>query len=154
MDERLRCMSPLLRLLLLLLLSMGWYRTRRPNNASNLTSNRSWFTHQSFLSVTSRHLVTKQDFKGDKILSTPSFGAEVKLWAPCRYICDKLKDPTSMKVIFSRQNSFPSPCSPALLLDDCWYNCQRALVDKSRVFLVDIITPWFSMLIYHLGDKQ
>jgi hypothetical protein len=29
-----------------------------------------------------------------------------------------------------------------------------ALVDKSGLFPVDITPPWFSMLIYHLGDEH
>jgi hypothetical protein len=28
------------------------------------------------------------------------------------------------------------------------------LVDESGVFTVDIIPPWFSMHIYHLGGEQ
>jgi hypothetical protein len=29
-----------------------------------------------------------------------------------------------------------------------------ALVDESGVFPVDIIPPWFSMLVYYLEDEQ
>jgi hypothetical protein len=46
-------------------------------------------------------------------------------------------------------SSFPL----ALLLCDCWLACQRAVVEIS-VSPVDIIPPWFSMLIYHLGDEE
>jgi hypothetical protein len=35
-----------------------------------------------------------------------------------------------------------------------WQNYQRDLVDESGVSSVDIIAPWFSMLIYQLGDEQ
>jgi hypothetical protein len=31
---------------------------------------------------------------------------------------------------------------------------ESALMDESGVSSVDIIPPWFSMLIYHLGDEQ
>jgi hypothetical protein len=30
----------------------------------------------------------------------------------------------------------------------------EALVDKSGVFPADIISPWFSMIIYDVGDEQ
>jgi hypothetical protein len=33
-----------------------------------------------------------------------------------------------------------------------WWDFQRALVDDQES--VDIIRPWFSMLIYHLRDEQ
>jgi hypothetical protein len=31
---------------------------------------------------------------------------------------------------------------------------ESALVDESEVFSVDIIPPWYYMLLYHLGDEQ
>jgi hypothetical protein len=35
-----------------------------------------------------------------------------------------------------------------------WYDCQRDMLDESGVFPIDFIPPWFSVLIYHLEDKQ
>jgi hypothetical protein len=31
---------------------------------------------------------------------------------------------------------------------------ENAIVDETEVFPVDIIPPWYSMLIYHLGDEE
>jgi hypothetical protein len=45
------------------------------------------------------------DFKGDKVHSTSSFGAEVKPSVPCRKILWHVKNPTNMKKILRRQNS-------------------------------------------------
>jgi hypothetical protein len=36
----------------------------------------------------------------------------------------------------------------------CWQDYQIALVDKLGVFLVDIISPCFSMLVYYLRDER
>jgi hypothetical protein len=54
------------------------------------------------------------------ISSTPSFGRDVKLSAPCRKILLHVKEPCEiLKSHFVRQNSqFPSPLPPALILDD------------------------------------
>jgi hypothetical protein len=51
-----------------------------------------------------------------RIHNTPYFGGEVK-------------------------PSDPSSVNPVLLLDDCWWDCKRALVDESEVSPVDIIPP-------------
>jgi hypothetical protein len=61
-----------------------------------------------------------------------------------------------VKIYFeSKYSSLHSPVFPAFLLDDSvgrtvselwWMNQEFSPVDK--------ILPWFSMLIYHLGDEQ
>jgi hypothetical protein len=47
----------------------------------------------------------------------------------------------------------------AKFLAICYYRTlvigfMENLVNESRVCLVDIIPPWLSMLIYHLGDDR
>jgi len=42
-------------------------------------------------------------------------------------------------------NSWPSPVPPVLLLDDCWWDCQRALMDELVVFLCG----YYSTIILH-----
>jgi hypothetical protein len=39
-----------------------------------------------------------------------------------------------MKNILRKKTSFPSPALPVFVLDDCWQECQRAMVDESGVF--------------------
>jgi hypothetical protein len=57
-----------------------------------------------------------------------------------------------MKQIYRRLNLvFPSPVSPAFLLDGCWKNCQRAQVAELGVLPIDIIAPWCSTLVYPWG---
>jgi hypothetical protein len=60
-----------------------------------------------------------------------------------------------MKEIVERLNSsFPSPAPPALLRDDSAGRISRELWWTNHdLFLVDI-SPWLSMLMYHLGDEK
>jgi hypothetical protein len=55
-----------------------------------------------------------------------------------------------------RQNSsFPLPVPPALQRVDHAGRIARELWwTNQKFFSVDIIPPWFSMPIYHLGDEQ
>jgi hypothetical protein len=54
-----------------------------------------------------------------------------------------------------KQNSFPSQVVPASLLDDFAGRIARELWTTNQEFSpVDIIPPWFSSLIYRLGDEQ
>jgi hypothetical protein len=59
-------------------------------------------------------------------------------------------------VIFYRQNlAFLRHVLPDSLLEDCWEDFQRTLVDKSGFSPVNIIIPpWLFIFIYHLGDEQ
>jgi hypothetical protein len=91
-----------------------------------------------------------------KIRSTPSFGGEVKPSVPCHEILRYIKGPFEVrKRYFVRQNSFPSPVHPALLLDvsacriaiELWWTTQK----YSRVYTTDV---WFSMLMCHTGNEQ
>jgi hypothetical protein len=57
---------------------------------------------------------------------------------------------------FIRQNlSFILPVPPALLPEDfaCWISRELWWTNKG-FSLVNIISPWFSTLIYNLRDKQ
>jgi hypothetical protein len=87
-----------------------------------------------------------------KICSTPSFTGEVKPEAPCCKILGRVKYRKYKQKHFIRPNSlFPSPIPPA-----CYQmtagRIARALVGESRVFFVDTIPLWLSMVIHHLGD--
>jgi hypothetical protein len=59
-----------------------------------------------------------------------------------------------MKEIPHEAKLISFPVSPAFILDECWYDSQRALVDESSVSLVDIIPLCFSMLICDLEEEQ
>jgi hypothetical protein len=51
-----------------------------------------------------------------------------------------------------RQNSFPPQVPPALRLDNSAGRIARDLCCANQeISPVDIIPPWFSMLIYHMG---
>jgi hypothetical protein len=73
-------------------------------------------------------------------------------WPHIVRLYSRLKNPLKYEQKhFARPNSsLPSPVPPALLLDDCWQDYHRALVDK-LFSPASIIPPWFSMLIYNLG---
>jgi hypothetical protein len=54
-----------------------------------------------------------------------------------------------------QSQTFPSSFTPALLLDNSAGGTARELWRKNQEFFpVGIIRPWFSMDIYHLGNKQ
>jgi hypothetical protein len=62
---------------------------------------------------------------------------------------------TSMKYVFRRRHSsLISPCSPTLLLDGSAGRIARKPWWTNQEFPVDIIPPWFSMLIHHLRHKH
>jgi hypothetical protein len=66
-----------------------------------------------------------------------------------------LKIPSMYEHFVRPNSSFPSPLPPALLLDDSACRIFKELWWINQEFSsVDIIPPWFSMLIYHLGDEQ
>jgi hypothetical protein len=48
---------------------------------------------------------------------------------------------------------FPSPITPDLLLDDSAGSVRELWWTNQELSPADIIPPWFSMLISHLGDK-
>jgi hypothetical protein len=48
----------------------------------------------------------------------------------------------------------PLAHSSCLLLDDCWYDCQIALMDESGIFLRRRHSTMVSMIMYHLGDEH
>jgi hypothetical protein len=69
-----------------------------------------------------------------KICSMHSFGGKVKPSAPHIEFYGMLKSLRKKNRYFVRQNSpFPSKVPLALLLDDWWWSCHRALVVESFV---------------------
>jgi hypothetical protein len=73
------------------------------------------------------------DFKGDKVRSTSSFGAEVRPSAPCRKILWHFKNPTNMKKIL-RSSKIQRSFLLHVSLANRWLLikvCQRALVHES-----------------------
>jgi hypothetical protein len=93
--------------------------------------------------------------KAIKIRSTLSFGGEVKPSAHVARLYSMLQIPSKneRRYLVSPNSSFSSPVFPDLLLDGCWYDYQRVVVHE-LVVPVDIIPPWYSMPVYHLGDEQ
>jgi hypothetical protein len=90
-----------------------------------------------------------------KICSMPSFREKVNLSAPCCKILWHVKKTSSMNKDTRTNLSFPSPVLPALLLDDSFGRIARELWWTNQKFSpVSIIPPWFSMLIYHMGNEQ
>jgi hypothetical protein len=67
-----------------------------------------------------------------------------------------LKNPAAYErtVHSVRPNSFPSPLSPVLLLDASAGRIARELWWTNQEFSPVVISPWFSMLIYHLEDDK
>jgi hypothetical protein len=94
-------------------------------------------------------------FKGDKN-PQPSFGGEVKPSAQCRKVLRHLKKPIKVwKKYFVRQNlSFISPVAPALLFENSRRIAREIWWADQEFLPVCITLPWFSMLIYHLGEEE
>jgi hypothetical protein len=65
-----------------------------------------------------------------------------------------LKNIWKYKEIFRRLNSFPAPVLPALLLDGSAGIISKQLWWTNQFSPFDIIKPWFSMLIYNMGDAR
>jgi hypothetical protein len=88
-----------------------------------------------------------------KIRSTTSFGVEVKPSAPCRKILRHVKDHFEVWTkIFRRPNLlFLRQAPPDLLLP---YSARELWWKNQEFSPADIIPPWLSMLIYHLGGEQ
>jgi hypothetical protein len=88
-----------------------------------------------------------------KTLSTSSSELKIKPSDLCCKILGMLKIHSKCEErYFVRPNSsFPSQVPPALILDDYWQDCQRALVDKSGFYPVDITPPEFPVLACNLG---
>jgi hypothetical protein len=83
-----------------------------------------------------------------KIRSTPLFRGEVKPDAPWHKIIRHVqKNRWEITKILRKAKLIFFAHSSCLLLDDCWYDCQRYLMDKSGVFSVDIILPWCSVVL-------
>jgi hypothetical protein len=81
----------------------------------------------------------------------PSFGGEVKLEVPCKILWHL---GSMNKNNLARLNSsFPSPIPPA-----CYQmttgRIARELWQTNQEFSSVDIPPWFSILIYHVGDEQ
>jgi hypothetical protein len=92
-----------------------------------------------------------------KIRSTPSFRGEVKPFAPCRKILQHVKNPFKydMRYLVRQNLTLPSAVTSALLLDHSADITAREIWWSNQEFsAVNIIPPWVSMLIYHLGDEQ
>jgi hypothetical protein len=68
-----------------------------------------------------------------KVRSTPSFAWEVKPEVPCHTILWHVKDPLTYQRYWIREILIPLSIPPARSTCLCWYDCQRALVDKSGV---------------------
>jgi hypothetical protein len=90
------------------------------------------------------------------ILTTPYFWWEVKPGAPCRKVLHHLKITYKYEQkCFARLNSHPFHHSSCLLADVSAGNIARDLSLASQEFSsAYIITPCFSMLIYHLEDQE
>jgi hypothetical protein len=87
-----------------------------------------------------------------KIRSTTSFRGEVKPAVLCCRSYGMLKNTTSVKEILRGQNStFIRHILPASLLDGT-SNVARELWWTNHNFPVNITPPWFSVLIFHVGD--
>jgi hypothetical protein len=91
--------------------------------------------------------------RGVKTLSTSSSELEIKPSDLCCKILGMLKIHSKCEErYFVRPNlSSPSQVPPVLLLDDCWQDFQRALVDKSGFSPADITPQEFPVLACHLG---
>jgi hypothetical protein len=93
-------------------------------------------------------------FRAIKIRSTPSLWGVVKSETPCRKILHVKITRKHEQKDFAKPDSFASPVPPAcyqmttgrIARKLCWTNYEFSSVD--------IIPPWFSVLIYHLGDEQ
>jgi hypothetical protein len=86
-----------------------------------------------------------------KIRSTP-FGGEVKPEAPCRKILQRVKNDLHEQKYFTR----PDLSFSSLVLTACYQMTAgmiaRVLWWTNQEFpSVDIIPPWFSVLMFHLG---
>jgi hypothetical protein len=89
-----------------------------------------------------------------KIYSAPSFG-EVKPEAPRRNILRHLKNHLgSFNKNTSQDQTDHFARSSYLLPDESAGRIAREIWWKNQQFSVDIIPPWFSILIYHLGDEH
>jgi hypothetical protein len=88
-----------------------------------------------------------------RIRNTTSFRKAVKPSAPCRKILRHVTEPLEVwSGYFVRQNSFPSPVTLALLLDDSIGRITKGLWWTNQEFSpVDIIPRSFSMLTYNPG---
>jgi hypothetical protein len=92
-----------------------------------------------------------------KIRSTPNFGGEVKPEAQCRKYLRHVKTLSSINKSTSQGqiHKLLLQVPPDLLLDDSAGGTARELWWTTQEFsLVDIISPWFSVFIYHLGDDR
>jgi hypothetical protein len=95
--------------------------------------------------------------RATKIRSTPSFGWEVKPEVPCCKILQHVKITCKHEQkYFARLNSISLARSSCFLPDGSADVIARELWWMNQEFsYVDIIIPpWFSMFIYHLGNKR
>jgi hypothetical protein len=91
-----------------------------------------------------------------KICSIPFFRGEINQSSHVIRFCGMLKNPSKyeQRYLVRPNFLFPVPVSSALLPDDPPGRIARELWWMNQFTFVSIITLWFSMLIYHLGDEQ
>jgi hypothetical protein len=91
-----------------------------------------------------------------KIYSMPSFRVEVKpLVSCCKILWHVNFSKYEQRYIVRPNSSYSLPVHPALLLDNPACRIARKLWWTNQEFShVSIISPCFSMLIYHLRDEQ
>jgi hypothetical protein len=91
-----------------------------------------------------------------KILSTTSFGREVKPSAPCRKILRQVKitSKCEQRYFEGQIYHFLHQVTSVLLLDDSDGRIVRELWLTNRFSPVDVIPPCFYMLRYNLGNKH
>jgi hypothetical protein len=89
-----------------------------------------------------------------KISRTPFFGGDVRPEAPCRKILWHVENHFEYEQRYFEEHihNFHRDVPPDLLLDYSAGRIARELCWTNQEFsTVDIIPPWFSMLIYHVG---
>jgi hypothetical protein len=94
--------------------------------------------------------------KAIKILSTPSFGGEVKPLAACRKILQHVKNLSKNERDTSQNKvgDFLSQVPPNLLLDEHDVRIARELWwTKEEFSPIGTNPPWFSMLSFHLENE-
>jgi hypothetical protein len=86
-----------------------------------------------------------------------SFGGAIKPSAPCHKILRhvKMTYKYQQRYFEDKIHNFLRLVLPDFRLDDsAGRNAIELWLTNQEFSLADIIPPWFSMLIYHLGDEQ
>jgi hypothetical protein len=91
-----------------------------------------------------------------KVCSTPSFRGEVKPEAPCRKVLwhEKYHLQVWTEILNKAKFSSHLPIPPACYQMSLLVGLLESSGGQIRVFPVNIMPPWFTMLIYHLWDEQ